>query len=142
NPNGARCGKPATDGINLFYDSTTTQSQFAATITPSPAVAVYLHGNGTGCPSSTTSRSLSETAPTAATAQCSAVGGFAFGGGNAWNAFGTWSLPAQCDCDNQFIPEVRKNPPAPAPEAVAVSELPLPPTAPSTTAGSCDLSVN
>ena len=49
----------------------------------------------------------------------------------------TWSLPAQCDCANQFIPEVRDNPPAPAPEPVSVSELPLPPTAPSDTAGSC-----
>ena len=60
-----------------------------------------------------------------------------FSGGNPFANFGTWSLPAQCDCANQFIPEVRDNPPAPAPEPVSVSELPLPPTAPSTTAGSC-----
>jgi hypothetical protein len=41
-----------------------------------------------------------------------------------------------------LIPDVRNNPPAPKPEPVKVSELPLPPTAPSATTGSCTTSIN
>lgn len=40
------------------------------------------------------------------------------------------------------LPEVRGNPPAPAPERIEVSALPLPPTAPSSDAGSCTRQIN
>jgi hypothetical protein len=41
-----------------------------------------------------------------------------------------------------MLPEVRNNPPAPQPEPVVISELPLPPTAPSTADGSCRAAIN
>lgn len=59
-----------------------------------------------------------------------------------WRSAGSWSLPARCDCSNSLIPEVRDNPPAPKPEPISVHELPLPPTTPSTAAGSCTAAVN
>ena len=38
--------------------------------------------------------------------------------------------------------KVREDPPAPKPEPVKISELPLPPTAPSSDAGSCTAAIN
>lgn len=45
-------------------------------------------------------------------------------------------------CSPDLLPEVLENPPAPRPEPIALSELPLPPTAPSEAAGSCTAAVN
>lgn len=41
-----------------------------------------------------------------------------------------------------MLPEVRDNPPAPRPEPVAISQLPLPPTSPSDAVGACTRVVN
>jgi hypothetical protein len=41
-----------------------------------------------------------------------------------------------------MLPEVRNNPPAPAPEPVTISELPLPPTLASTAEGACTAAIN
>jgi hypothetical protein len=51
--------------------------------------------------------------------------------------------PAQGNADPSELPEVLQNPPAPAPEAVSIRKLPLPPTAPtlpdgSVIAGGCE----
>jgi hypothetical protein len=142
NSNGSKCkGSDHAAGLRISYDSTTRASRFGATITPDPNVDLYLHaGGGTGC--NTTGLTLSEVAPTGSTTKCKDSGTVDFPSGNAFTTFGTWNLGPQCDCANERIPEVRNNPPAPAPEPVAVSELPLPPTAPSDTAGSCDAGVN
>jgi len=40
------------------------------------------------------------------------------------------------------LPKMRENPPAPRPEPVEISELPLPPTAPSSDEGSCTAAIN
>lgn len=53
-----------------------------------------------------------------------------------------WSLPPGFDCADSLLPEVRNNPPEPQPEPVVVTELPLPPTAPSDQNGSCSLEIN
>ena len=140
--NGGKCkGSSHADGLRLYYDSAQQPSRFGATITPDPNADLYLHSDGAGC-SGTTAPSLSQFAPTGSAAKCRVSGVASTGGGNRWAEIGTWNLAPQCDCANDFVPEVRNNPPAPAPEAVAVSELPLPPTAPSNTAGSCDAAVN
>ncbi len=43
---------------------------------------------------------------------------------------------------NALLPEVRDNPPAPKPEPVVITELPLPPTAPTDSAGACTRNLN
>lgn len=50
--------------------------------------------------------------------------------------------PQHETCDQQKLPEVRNNPPAPRPEPIQIVELPLPPTAPSDTSGACTIAIN
>lgn len=60
----------------------------------------------------------------------------AIGAGNGLAAAAT---PAELEAR---LPEVRSAPPAPKPEPVLVTALPLPPTAPSVTPGACTVQVN
>ena len=110
-----------------------------------------MHSDSAAC-GPTGTLSLSDTSPTATAAKCQDSGSLNFNGGNSWSEIGTWNLAAQCECANQFIPEVRNSPAAPAPEPISVSELPLPPTAPTTiqppappfttAVGACTLAIN
>jgi hypothetical protein len=147
NDDGTACepnGRKTTDdasGLRVFFDSQSQPSRFAATITPDPSVDVFLHGskcdkNGGGA------LTLSQVVPTGTDAACQGSGPLRSGGGNAWANAGTWKLPPQCDCANQFIPAVRNSPPAPRAEPIAVEELPLPPTAPTSAVGACDAVAN
>ena len=116
------------DGLRLYYDAVTRNSSFFAVITPTSSI-ISLHGSspcsGGSCGANScagdtpTGLMLLDQTPTASDPTCQDSGGMHAGGGNAWSAFGTWQLPAQCDCSNDLIPAVRDNPPAPAPEPVA-----------------------
>jgi hypothetical protein len=142
NPNGTACGGSSTaSGLRLYYDSADRHSRFAAAITPNPYIPLSLHSNAVDC-NTKSGLTLDEVAPAAGPAKCADSGGLNFASGNPLSDNGTWNLAPQCDCANQFIPDVRNNPPAPKPEPVSVGELPVPPTAPSTTAGSCTLAIN
>ncbi len=150
-------GKGGPPRVQLFFDAKDTPSRFAATITPDSSVPLYLHSDPATCDAKkaipTTRLSLSNVAPTATQPSCVTSGATTDrnaytakdgnkGGAGGWAEIGTWNLAPQCDCANQFVPQVRNNPPAPKPERVSVTELPVPPTAPSTSAGSCTAAVN
>jgi hypothetical protein len=147
NPDGTQCraGRQhdagIASGLRVYFDANDEPSRFAASITPDPSVDLYLRGASCNKPDVPALR-LSESAPTEGQASCDDSGPLQYAGGNAWTDVGTWQLPPQCDCADQFIPEVRNNPPAPKPEPVTVEELPLPPTAPSNTPGACDATAN
>lgn len=140
---GSRCGGDRrAEGLRLHYGSTARASGLAATITPDPSVDLYLDSDGErarcdrrhgGSPA----LSLSEEAPSGRRASCQDSGGVRVGGGNRWAEVGTWGLDPQCDCDEELLPDVRDNPPAPEPEPVTVERLPLPPAPPSGEPGSC-----
>lgn len=157
----APCAGPAeAAGLRLFHDATGRDSRFAATITPEPSVNLFLRGaacdtaaeqglcqsHGVGCvalPETTEGElSLSDEKPRATQASCQDSEGVRFAGGNAWSGLGTWNLDPQCDCADELIPDVRDNPSAPEPEPVSVESLPLPPSAPTTTDGSCSADIN
>ena len=140
---GSNCDPPPfgrSPGLRVYYDTLGNNSRFAATITPDPSVDLSLHAQGTACDAAkpkVSNRTLSQDLPPGTGAKCDNSNDLGLLPGNVYQTVANWKLAPQCDCANQFIPEVRDNPPAPAPEPVSVSELPLPPTAPSTTAGSC-----
>ena len=132
-------------GLRVYYDSMPNGSRFAATITPDPSVDLFLHASGAACDAAgpaVSNRLLRQDLPAGPGRGVTTRAISGLTAGNPFQDVATWDLPPQCDCANQFIPEVRDNPPAPAPEPVSVSELPLPPTAPSDTAGSCTTAVN
>jgi hypothetical protein len=141
--NGKRCeGRYNSAGVRLFYDSADRASRFAAAVTPDPSASdLYLHCDAAGC-GNPADLSLSTGAPGALQPSLQDSPALSFRHGNAWAEIGTWSLPPQRECSNDLIPLVRDNPPAPAPEPIAVDELPLPPTAPSTAVGACTADVN
>jgi hypothetical protein len=151
---GSQCDtSDSASGLRVFYGSASRASEFVAAITPDSSI-VALRNNACGAdascdtdacaPSGPTAVTLSllDDAPTAVNPSCQDSGPVHFADGNQWATVGTWNLAAQCDCGNQFIPEVRNNPPAPAPEPITVTEVPLPPTAPSSDVGSCTTLVN
>ncbi len=136
-------------GLRLFYDAAQRDSGFAATVTPDPEVALYLRDSAQvrnktikvfgsaltlpfrecNIPSAEiqTDLILGDAEPAAGPACRADSGWLAAWRGNTWREMGTWSLEPQCDCDNSLIPVVRENPPAPEPETVELSRLPLPP---------------
>lgn len=135
---GSRCGgRRSASGLRLHYDSIDRPSGFGLTITPDPSANVYLHSDATTCDGA--DLALSEAEPTDPTARCQDSGSVGFSGGNPWSEVGAWDLPAQCDCANELVPEVRDHPPAPEPENVVLERLPLPPPP---TDGVCDVTVN
>ena len=138
NPDGSQCAGASAGGLKLYYDAPGQGSNFSTTITPDPSATLYLHGDGVACGTgSSTAHTLSQTLPKGTPVNCDNVPALTYSASHAWTDFGTWSLPAQCACSIAYLPAVRNNPPAPAQEPISVSELPLPPTAPSATAGSC-----
>lgn len=140
---GTRCAGPrSAEGLRLYYGSAETASGFGASITPDPSVDLYLASDRARCDRRHGGRpelSLSEEAPSGRRASCQDSGPARFRGGNRWAGVGTWNLDPQCDCENDLIPAVRDNPPAPEPENVALERLPVPPP-PSD--GVCDLGAN
>jgi hypothetical protein len=138
------CGAAKASGLRLFYDGKNRASQFAATLSPDPSATLYLAAGRDSCGTSGPARgpALTEHAPRSGAAMCADSGAVRFGGGNAWKSLGTWSLPPQCDCDERLLHDVRDNPPAPKPEPVTVTELPLPPVTASTAPGSCTTEIN
>jgi hypothetical protein len=85
-------------GLRLYYDSAGHASSFDATITPKPDSSYFLHSDGTACSSpglassGITTRSLDDSAPTAADDKCSESPSGNPGGANAWKDIGTWTL--------------------------------------------------
>jgi hypothetical protein len=134
----SRCGGPAeSSGLRLHYDSEEQPSRVGVTITPDPTADVYLHSDAEGCAG--VDLALSEELPTETVARCQDSGPVRFAGGNGWSEVGTWALPEQCDCENDLIPVVRDNPPAPEPEEVSLERVAVPPLP---TGGVCDLGSN
>ena len=97
NPDDTKCaGHNSATGLRLYYDSTNRPSRFDTTITPDASEDDYLHSDGTVCgsgrSSGVTTRSLDDTAPTAANPKCKDSGTLNFTGGNPFSLIGTWSL--------------------------------------------------
>lgn len=98
NPNGTKCagshGNAA--GLRVYYDSTSRQSRFDATLAPDPSANFYLHSDGNLCANAestgVTTRYLDSVAPGAASAKCKDSGGVNFAGGNPYAIIGVWSM--------------------------------------------------
>lgn len=141
---GSRCGRArSAEGLRLYFGSAQHASGFAATIAPDPSADLYLGTDRTRCRRGSgrhePALSLVEDAPSGRRTACQDSDALAIRGGNLWTEVGRWSLAPQCDCANELIPEVRDNPPAPAPENVELERVALPPPP---TDGVCDLAVN
>ncbi len=142
---GRKCkGADTASGLRLYHDSPNRASGLSATITPDPAVDLFLQSDGTPCRTwpGAHRHSLTETRPTDRWAACKDSGDLRFSRGNAWSQVGTWDLPAQCACAEQLLPDVRNNPPAPKPENIEVTELPLPPVTADNAPGGCTPALN
>ncbi|MEV5828652.1 hypothetical protein AB0L25_24135 [Spirillospora sp. NPDC052242] len=142
---GDRCGgPPPTGGVRLYHDGKRRPSSFALTLAPDPSTTLYLHSDRASCHRGTPPRdaSLSERAPRRGSSDCRESDGARPGDGAAWKPIGTWSLPEQCDCAAAPHPETVGKPPAPDPEPIEITELPLPPVAPADEPGACTTEVN
>jgi hypothetical protein len=141
-PDGSSCGpRNNTAGVRVHFDAQNQPSRFTATISPDAEVTLHLRANGLGC-SGERPPTLAEAAPTTARGNCQGTPRLRYTGGNPWTGLGRWRLPAQVEYSEALLPEVRNAPPAPAPEPITLERLPMPPIAPSNTAGSCDSTVN
>jgi hypothetical protein len=102
NPDNTKCAGPGGShnnavGLRLYYDSTSRQSHFDATIAPNSNQDYYLHSDGNPCANAestgVTTRFLDTNPPVAASAKCKDSLGVNFAGGNPFSTIGTWSLP-------------------------------------------------
>lgn len=133
---GSKCNAATPSSrLRVYYGGRKVPSQVGVTIAPDASRNVYLNSKSTVTSCAAVKLSLAQTKPVTHTARCQQSAALGVRGSNKWRSVGTWHLAAQCACSNRLIPEVRNNPPAPAPEPITVTELPLPPTAP--TSGTC-----
>jgi hypothetical protein len=115
--------------LRVSFGSTSTPSSVGLTITPNGSKTTYLR-------SAVGAVSLTETKPTSSRAGHRDSKPLDLAA-DTWAAAGTWSLAAQCACNEALLPSVRSAPAAPKPEKISVAELTLPPAISTSVAGDC-----